>query len=117
MCDELVHIRERQGLTPIVAHIDRYLSPFKVGQIMNRLEELPVLVQMNAEYILNRRTTRTALRLIREERVHLLGSDCHNLGDRAPDLGAAVKKLQNQTGRESLLRMDETGRMVFRNTR
>ena len=117
MYDELVHIRERAGLIPIVAHIDRYLSPFHVRKIMDRLEELPVLVQMNAEYLLNKHTTRTALRLIREERVQLLGSDCHNLGSRAPNLGAAAQKLRDRLGEEIPLQMEETGWMVLKKTR
>lgn len=98
MYEELYQIHSRQGLIPIVAHIDRYLMPFQVGRMMRRLEELPVLVQANAEFFTNRRTEKTAMKLLRNEQIHLLGSDCHNLSDRKPNLGDAVQQIKRYAG-------------------
>ena len=40
----------KQGLIPIVAHIDRYIAPFKTGGVFERLAEMSVLVQANASF-------------------------------------------------------------------
>ena len=59
---ELESIYEKQGLVPIIAHVDRYISPFKTYGIFERLAELPVLVQANASFFLNLATSHMALR-------------------------------------------------------
>lgn len=105
MYRELEGIRVKQGLTPIVAHMDRYIRPFRTQRIPERLEELPVLVQANAEFFLEKSTARMALRLLREDKIQLLGSDCHNLDSRAPNLGAAVRKIEQHLGNQALERI------------
>lgn len=98
MYRELEGIRAKQGLIPVVAHIDRYIAPFRTQRIPERLEELPVLVQANASFFLDRATSRMAMRLLRQDRIQLLGSDCHNLTGRAPNLGAAVRQIEKRLG-------------------
>ena len=100
MYRELAEIREKQELTPIVAHVDRYLSPFRTHGIPDRLAELPVLVQANASFFLEKATRRMAFRMLRQGKIHLLGSDCHDLTDRKPNLGDAVKLLRQKFGSE-----------------
>ena len=98
MYEELYKIYKRRGLTPIVAHIDRYISPFKTYHIPERLEELPVLVQANASFFQRRFTNKMAMHMLREEKIHLIGSDCHNTSDRIPNLGVALSKIEKQLG-------------------
>lgn len=102
MYDELYKIRAKRGLTPIIAHVDRYISPFMTHRIPERLKELPVLVQANAEFFLLRSTQRMAMRMLRKDRIHLLGSDCHNLTERMPNLGMAVQKIEQHLGKETI---------------
>lgn len=102
MYRELEEIRGKQGLVPVVAHIDRYISPLRTYQIPQKLEELPVLVQANASFFLRGSTKRMAQRMLREGRIHLLGSDCHNLSDRAPNLGEAVRSIGQSLGPEAI---------------
>lgn len=105
MYRELAEIREKQDLIPIVAHVDRYISPFHTHHIPERLEDLPVLVQANASFFVQRSTRRMALRMLREGRIHLLGSDCHDLSGRAPNLGTAVGLIQRHLGDDALARI------------
>ena len=105
MYRELENIRLKQGLTPIIAHVDRYMTPFRTFRIPERLEELPVLVQANADFFLNKQTRRMALRLLRADRIHLLGSDCHNMQTRAPNLGPAIQLIEKHLGTSALERI------------
>lgn len=106
MYGELADIRSKQGLIPIVAHVDRYIGRFRTFGIPERLEALPVLVQANAEFFLDRFTAPLALRMLRREQIHLLGSDCHNMGKRPPRLGEAVGKIRHSLGQSALDRIE-----------
>lgn len=105
MYRELEGIYVKQGLTPIVAHLDRYLSPFHTRGILTRLEQLPVLVQVNTSFFLRKRTRSLAMKLLRKDRIHLLGSDCHDLDLRPPIYQDAVDIICRQLGDESIERI------------
>ena len=109
ICRDLTDIWEKRGLTPIVAHMDRYIRPFHTHGIPKLLQQLPVLVQANAEFFLDRTTAGMALRLLKADQIQLLGSDCHNLTDRKPILAQAIQRIETKLGRgpiEKLLRYE-----------
>lgn len=105
MYRELEDMWTLRGITPVIAHIDRYIRPFRTFQIPKRLEELPVLVQANTGFFRNRSTSAMALRMLKEDRIHLLGSDCHNLSSRSPDLEEAVSLIRRHQGEIPLTRI------------
>lgn len=105
MLRELADIRHKRGLIPIVAHIDRYIGPLRTHGIPGALERLPVLVQANASFFRERRTAGMAMRMLKADQIQLLGSDCHNLTDRAPNLGPALAVIEKKLGAESLQRI------------
>lgn len=102
MYRDLEGIYRKQGLIPIVAHVDRYLSPLRTRGIPERLAELPVLVQANASFFLRLSTRGMALRMLKNGRIHLLGSDCHNMDSRPPCLGGALDIIAGKLGIEAL---------------
>lgn len=105
MYRELEEIYSRQGLVPVIAHIDRYIRPFKTYGIPKRLEKLPVLVQANADFFLKSSTRGMALRMLKKDRIHLLGSDCHNLRSRKPNLREALDIIAGKVSGEVLERL------------
>lgn len=113
MYEELAQIRSKQGLLPIIAHVERYIGLPQNRGLLEHLEALPVLVQANASFFLNRFTSTKAMRLLRQERVHLLGSDCHNMKSRKPNLGEAVEKIRTHLGQSALDRIAEYQEFVF----
>lgn len=113
MYRELEQIHSQRGILPIVAHIDRYVHPFTAERILRRLEELPVMVQANGDFFLRRATSRMAMRLLQEDRIHLLGSDCHGIDRRPPNLAAAAAKIRKKLGEEALLRLEKHQDVFF----
>lgn len=91
MFSELEEIQARWGITPIIAHVDRYFSLLSTHGIPQQLENLPVLVQANASFFLNSVSRGRALRMLRQDQIQLLGSDCHNLTSRPPNLDKAIQ--------------------------
>lgn len=103
----------RRGLTPVMAHLERFYPYQKNRRIFDELYSLPVLVQVNAEALLHWKTKGLALKLFREEKAHLLGSDCHNTGSRPQNLAAGRKIIEQKLGRQRLDQMDRLGREVL----
>jgi len=102
MYAELVAVYEKQNLIPVIAHIDRYVAPLQTFRIPQRLAQLPVLVQANSSFFTQKATAGLAFRLLREEKVHLLGTDAHNLTDRAPNMKDALDAIRKKMGTEIL---------------
>jgi len=104
---ELAMIRERWDLIPIIAHIDRYIGPLRTYGIPERLARLPVLVQANGSCFLNWRTAGMAVRMLQRGQIHLLGSDCHNMTSRKPNLEQAGAYITEKLGPGALARVRE----------
>lgn len=99
---EILQIWEKQGLTPIIAHVDRYIGPWRDYGIPARLEKLPVAVQANAEFFLRPSTSSMAMRMLSRGQIHVIGSDCHNMGARKPNLGQALQRIEKRLGPEAI---------------
>lgn len=106
MYQELENIYQKRNLLPIIAHIDRYIGPFHTFGIPRRLADLPVMVQANADFFLNRFTAPMAIRMLKEDAIQLLGSDCHNLGARKPNLQEALEIIRKRLGKEAVSRIN-----------
>lgn len=105
MLRELVQIREKWGFTPIIAHIDRYIAPLRTYGLPRMLQQLPVLVQANGSFFLERRTASMAMKMLKADQIQLLGSDCHNLTERIPNLGPARSAIERKLGTDILNRI------------
>lgn len=95
---DLEDVWRKRELTPVIAHVDRYIGPWKTYGIPQRLAELPVLVQANAEFFLQRSTKNMAMQMLKRGYIQLLGSDCHDMKDRSPNLGQAVSLIEKKFG-------------------
>jgi protein-tyrosine phosphatase len=115
MYRDLEGLHSKQGLVPIVAHIDRYIGRFRTFGIPSRLEELPVLVQANADFFLEKRTASMAFRMLRKGQINLLGSDCHNRSSRKPNLDAALEEIEQRLGDRPLREICRCQRHVLQN--
>lgn len=111
---ELEGIVLQQGLIPIVAHIDRYVRPFRTYKIPERLSAMPLLVQASGEFFLDKRTKNMALRMLRKGQIHLLGSDAHNMEERCPNLGQAAEVIRKKLGEDLLEEISQSSRELLR---
>lgn len=108
MIRELVEIASKSSTRLILAHIERYLALQK-QMVWDRLLESGILMQSNASFFCGFTTKRKALNLLNDGRIHLLGSDCHNMKLRPPRIGKAFETIQKKLGVEYLLDMNEYG--------
>ncbi len=110
---ELEDIYYKRGLTPIIAHVDRYIRPLCTYGIPQRLEELPVLVQANASFFCEGFASGMAMKMLKRQQIQLLGSDCHNMTTRKPNLADAVQRIRQRLGEEVLSDINACARQVI----
>ena len=95
---DVCQLLDRQGLTPVLAHVDRYANRSCFLKYRDMLLHSGVLFQLNASALLARPDRRFALKQLKAGTIHFLGSDCHNTTTRTPNLGEAVQVIQKKIG-------------------
>lgn len=85
-----------KGLSPVLAHFERYIRYGKNLSKIYELVEMGVLLQMNCSFVNKFSTRRKAVKFIRKGLVSVLGTDCHNLSDRAPDYADACAYIKKK---------------------
>ncbi|WKY43087.1 CpsB/CapC family capsule biosynthesis tyrosine phosphatase [Eubacteriaceae bacterium ES2] len=99
---ETLHsVERRTNLKLVIAHLDRYFKSQKGTDNINYACE-HFLTQVNTDYFLNRWTQRKALNLVRENRIDFIGSDCHNLTSRPPNVTETYHLIINKMGCKSV---------------
>ena len=87
MMQEVENIAYRLDVVPMLAHVDRFLAWGFVDK--KQLERIigfeDAIIQINNEAVNDRLTKKFVKRLLKEDFVFVLGSDTHNLTDRAPN--------------------------------
>lgn len=112
LIDWLYDLTGHYGITPVIAHIDRYLFTQK-PQMLRELFELGVPVQLSASMLLKCWGRSDVLRLVERGNVQLLVSDCHNTGRRPPNLGSALKVIEKKLGSQTVRRLSEASDAVI----
>ncbi len=100
-------------LKPIIAHIERYVDANKGTTYIKDLLSLDVIIQSNGEFFNGLFSRRKALEYLRRGIIQLLGSDCHNMDKRAPDLGKTFEIIRKKCPEETLAEIDELGRSIL----
>lgn len=109
---ELIELAGTRGLTVVLAHIERYL-PMQGADVFKRLCDNGLLLQVNASFFERFFSRRKAFSLLDSGFLHFLGSDTHNLTDRAPNLGSAYELIKKKFGNDFVLQMNEFGYRVL----
>ena len=79
---------------PLIAHVDRYVAVYRKPAILTRLAEIGCLFQVNAEAFFRKGAQDLAFAMLKKGMVHAIGTDMHNLEDRAPNMQAFAKLLE-----------------------
>lgn len=106
---EVLDLNCSGALTVVLAHIERYL-PYQDASVWEKLLQNGVMFQVNASFFLSRRTRGRALKLLKRGQIQWIGSDCHNLVDRAPHMLDAMDIVRKKIGDAFLVDFDAQNR-------
>jgi protein-tyrosine phosphatase len=98
----LEHLALSRGIIPIIAHIERYPEFRNDADIILKLQDVNAMIQLNSISFVDRRTKRKALKMLKNGYVNFIGSDCHNLTSRPPDIDEALRVIQKKLGSKGI---------------
>ena len=106
---EIDHLIRERGFQVILAHLERFLYYKGNKQYIEQLKEMPLYIQINAESLIDWRGRGKLLKLFRQKEAHLLGSDCHGMHHRVPNLDGGRSVIRTKLGQETLDAIDACG--------
>ncbi len=109
---EVLHLAGSGQFRIVIAHVER-CADWKNRALLDRFVENGILLQANASLFLNRLSRRRAFAELKNNRIHLLGSDCHNLTSRPPRLGEAWEAIEQKFGSRFVGQMDAFAHDLF----
>ena len=111
---DISELMDRRGFRVVLAHVERYEAFQKDRRVWERLLDMPLTIQLNCEDFIDsgslfRRNHRhkLSLDLLAEHDNVIIGSDCHNLTDRRPNLAEARVIIEKKAGTERLVQIDK----------
>ena len=116
MLDEIELTGRNLHCIPMIAHVDRYMYMLRDNSLIERLEERRLLTQVNASFFIRAMSRAFALELLRDDRIHFIGSDCHNMGERAPNMGTAAEIIAENGEADKLETLDRRVRYFLEKT-
>ena len=112
MVRELIELSGKSDIKIILAHTERYLSLQKKA-VWDRVYDSGILAQVNASFFTAFSSRRKALSLLREGKIHFVGSDCHNTTTRPPQNGKAFEIIRKKLGDDYIAQMNKYGYSVL----
>lgn len=91
--DDVCAIKKLTGLTPVLAHIERYRKFSGFDEHIEKLRSAGVLIQSNADNFISVLRSRKAVKDFAAGKIDFVGSDCHNMHSRTPNMALAAKKV------------------------
>lgn len=89
MMQERVYALLSAGYVPIIAHAERYSALYGYTERLEELIDMGAYIQMNADSVLGLAGWRMkwfCRRVMKRDLLHLIGSDAHDMGKRAPHM-------------------------------
>ena len=93
---------EKQNVSVMLAHIERFYACQKRKKIWKEVLDLPVIFQVNAEFFDGRKKRKLIKKLVEENRPIVLGSDCHNTDRRKPNLDMGYSFIREKIGQNAV---------------
>lgn len=114
---DIDNLIDHKGYRVILAHIERY-PEFQKRQmfgksVLERVLELPLIFQINASsFYIDKKRLRFCSRLIESGADIIIGSDCHNVTIRKPDIELAKSYIISEFGEPIFNEMQRLAREV-----
>ena len=101
MVEDICAIPRQLGLMPVLAHIERYDRKDQFPRYQALLQD-QALIQCNAQFFLKGLAKHRAMRMLAAGEIQFLGSDCHNMAHRPPNIGEAVAQIRKKFGQQAV---------------
>lgn len=100
-CQRLSSLIYDYNTKPILAHIERYKPLIQNTDIIDRCIEMGCMTQVNISSFdkdIPKRMKKKLFKYLETDRIHLIGSDCHNLDTRPPNYSGGTEEILKKCG-------------------
>lgn len=111
---ELLELSRSNAVQIVLAHIERYMQ-FQKESVLPMLAENGILFQVNASAFSEFATKRKVIKMLKNGLVYFIGSDCHNLKKRPPNIEAAFNVISKKLGIDFLNELNSFGQSMLDN--
>lgn len=113
---DIRELKERQNLKVILAHVERYRDMQKDKSLYEDVLDEGDIIQMNSGSFIEAGMLkrRNLFKTAGSGRKLILGSDCHNMSSRKPNLQEGLDILEKKFGEEKVREIKETLEGLFR---
>lgn len=111
-----VRLFSEAGYRPVIAHMERYGCLYKKENTIHELIDAGAYIQINAESFMGGILDRNAAycrRLLEFGMVHFLGSDCHDLTSRRPQMRTPLASLKKDMYAQQIQKIMSTNKDCF----
>lgn len=114
--DRLLNLNYEFGIKPILAHIERYPALMENEDLLDEYIEMGCLVQVNISSFTaaSRHIRKKLFKYLETGRIHLIGSDCHNLSSRPPEYEKGVNEIIKKCGKETIDILESNAAMLVK---
>jgi len=96
---DIINMYEYSGITPILAHIERYRRLAGYKKLLKLISDGAALGQINAAAVISKEDGRACEKLIKGGFVSFLASDAHSPDKRPPFIEAALRHITERLGK------------------
>jgi protein-tyrosine phosphatase len=113
--DRLINLDIEYHVKPILAHIERYEALMEDEDLLDNYIDMGCITQVNISSFTDspRYVRKKLIKYLETGRIHLIGSDCHNLSSRAPEYEKGAKEIIKRCGKEALDRLEQNANKLI----
>lgn len=114
--DRLLNLNYEHHIKPILAHIERYPALMENPGLLDEYIDMGCLAQVNISSFsdAHRGARKKLIKYLESGRIHLVGSDCHNLDSRPPQYEKGVKEIIKRCGQEAIDVLERNANLLIR---
>lgn len=102
---DIIDISERQGLVPILAHIERYSKVSGFKKLLKLISEGVAIAHINAGALVSKESVRISEKLLKGGYISYLASDTHSPNSRPPQIDKALSVITEHLGKSAANRL------------
>jgi len=114
--DRLMNLYCDYGIKPILAHIERYQALMENSQLLDDYIAMGCLIQVNINSFAcaPRGIRKKLIKYLESGRIHLIGSDCHNLTTRPPEYSDGVKEIIKKCSHQAVEALERNANILIK---
>lgn len=114
--DRLMNLYCDYGIKPVLAHIERYQALMEDAELLDDYIAMGCLVQVNIGSFASapRGVRKKLIKYLDSGRIHLIGSDCHNLTSRPPEYSDGIKEIIKKSGKEAIEALERNANILIK---